>query len=62
LITGITGQNGAYPEDFLLDRGYESNVQLHAGIRTEVHLSNLEAKRDGGNARDYVRATWLTPQ
>lgn len=32
------------------------------GIEKEIRLGNLEAKRDWGHARDYVRAMWLMLQ
>ena len=33
LITGITGQDGSYLAEFLLDKGYE--VRIHTSILTE---------------------------
>lgn len=37
-------------------------AKIKAGIAKEVRLGNLEAKRDWGHARDYVRAMWLMLQ
>ena len=37
LITGVTGQDGAYLSHFLLDKGY----QVH-GVRRRVSTGNLE--------------------
>ncbi len=33
-------------------------ARIKLGLATEVRLGNLEAKRDWGHARDYVRAMW----
>ena len=53
LITGVTGQDGAYLARFLLDKGYEvhgmvrhsssANLQLIEGLpwRTELHQAYL---------------------
>jgi GDPmannose 4,6-dehydratase len=51
-------------------RGYEfvtrkitSGVaRIVAGRAKELHLGNLQAKRDWGHAREYVRAMWLMLQ
>ena len=37
-------------------------AQIAAGKSKELKLGNLEAKRDWGHARDYVRAMWLMVQ
>jgi GDPmannose 4,6-dehydratase len=37
-------------------------ARIAAGLATELHLGNLEAKRDWGHAREYVRAMWLMLQ
>jgi len=37
-------------------------AQIAAGKATEVRLGNLEAKRDWGHSKDYVRAMWLMLQ
>jgi GDPmannose 4,6-dehydratase len=36
--------------------------KIKLGIENEVRLGNLEAKRDWGHSRDYVRAMWLMLQ
>ena len=36
LITGITGQDGAYLAEFLLDKGYEVPLKLHYGDLTDA--------------------------
>jgi GDPmannose 4,6-dehydratase len=37
-------------------------AKIKLGIQKEVRLGNLEAKRDWGHARDYVKAMWLMLQ
>jgi GDPmannose 4,6-dehydratase len=37
-------------------------ARIAAGKERELHLGNLEAGRDWGHARDYVRAMWLMLQ
>ncbi|HPT27739.1 MAG TPA: GDP-mannose 4,6-dehydratase, partial [Bryobacteraceae bacterium] len=37
-------------------------ARIAAGLETELRLGNLEAERDWGHSRDYVRAMWLMLQ
>jgi len=37
-------------------------AKIKAGLASEVRLGNLDAKRDWGHSRDYVRAMWLMLQ
>lgn len=37
-------------------------AKIKLGLQKEVRLGNLEAKRDWGHARDYVKAMWLMLQ
>lgn len=37
-------------------------AKIELGLEKELHLGNLEAKRDWGHARDYVQAMWLMLQ
>jgi len=37
-------------------------AKIKLGIEKEIRLGNLDAKRDWGHARDYVRAMWLMLQ
>ncbi len=37
-------------------------AKIKLGLAKEVHLGNLEARRDWGHAREYVRAMWLMLQ
>jgi len=102
LITGITGQDGSYLAEFLLEKGYEvhgikrraslfntarvdhiyqdphavnRNFFLHYGDLTDSanltrivqqtqpdEIYNLDAMRDWGHAKDYVRMQWLMLQ
>jgi GDPmannose 4,6-dehydratase len=35
---------------------------IHLGIQEKLFLGNLDAKRDWGHARDYVRGMWMILQ
>ncbi len=37
-------------------------ARIKLGLAKEVHLGNLEARRDWGHAREYVQAMWLMLQ
>jgi GDPmannose 4,6-dehydratase len=37
-------------------------ARIHVGIEECLYLGNLDARRDWGHARDYVRAQWLMLQ
>jgi GDPmannose 4,6-dehydratase len=37
-------------------------AKIKLGIENEIRLGNLDARRDWGHARDYVRAMWLMLQ
>lgn len=37
-------------------------AKVKLGLENEIRLGNMEAKRDWGHARDYVRAMWLMLQ
>jgi GDPmannose 4,6-dehydratase len=37
-------------------------AKISLGMEKEIRLGNLEAKRDWGYARDYIRAMWLMLQ
>jgi GDPmannose 4,6-dehydratase len=37
-------------------------ARIKMGLETELRLGNLDAKRDWGHARDYVRAMWMMLQ
>ena len=40
LITGVTGQDGSYLSEFLLEKNYE----VHGMIRSEEHTSELQSR------------------
>jgi len=48
--------------EFVTRKISSAAAKIKLGIDNEVHLGNLEAKRDWGHARDYVRAMWLMLQ
>jgi GDPmannose 4,6-dehydratase len=50
------------PLDFLPRKVTRGTAEIAAGLRTELVLGNLEARRDWGYAPDYVRAMWLVLQ
>ena len=37
-------------------------ARIKLGMANELRLGNIDAKRDWGHARDYVRAMWLMPR
>lgn len=37
-------------------------ARIRVGLQAELHLGNLNAKRDWGHAKDYVRMQWLMLQ
>ena len=37
-------------------------AKIKLGIEKKIKLGNLEAKRDWGHAKDYVKAMWLMLQ
>jgi len=48
--------------EFVTRKISNSVARIHAGLDTELRLGNLDAKRDWGHARDYVRAMWMMLQ
>ncbi|HEV8540570.1 MAG TPA: GDP-mannose 4,6-dehydratase [Nitrospiraceae bacterium] len=67
---GIKASSGILYNHESPRRGYEfvtRKISSHAakiklGLAKEVRLGNLEARRDWGHAREYVRAMWLMLQ
>ena len=49
-------------ETFVSRKITRALARIRAGLEDTVHLGNLDAKRDWGHARDYVRAQWLMLQ
>jgi len=48
--------------EFVTRKITDGVARIKLGLAKEVPLGNLEAKRDWGHARDYVRAMWLMLQ
>jgi GDPmannose 4,6-dehydratase len=49
-------------ETFVTRKVTRALARIVLGIQDCVHLGNLDARRDWGHAKDYVRATWLMLQ
>jgi len=49
-------------ETFVSRKITRALTRIHVGLQDVLHLGNLDAKRDWGHARDYVRAQWLMLQ
>jgi len=47
---------------FVTKKVTSSVARIAAGLQDKILLGNLEAKRDWGHARDYIRAMWLMLQ
>ncbi|MEJ2485520.1 MAG: GDP-mannose 4,6-dehydratase [Anaerolineales bacterium] len=48
--------------EFVTRKITDGVAKIKAGLQTELRLGNLEARRDWGYAKDYVRAMWLMLQ
>lgn len=48
--------------EFVTRKITRAAVRIAAGLQDHVALGNLDAKRDWGHAKDYVRAMWLMLQ
>lgn len=49
-------------ETFVSRKITRALARISAGLQDILHLGNLDARRDWGHARDYVRAQWLMLQ
>jgi GDPmannose 4,6-dehydratase len=49
-------------ETFVSRKITRALARIHVGLQETLHLGNLDARRDWGHARDYVRAQWLMLQ
>jgi GDPmannose 4,6-dehydratase len=49
-------------ETFVTRKITRAVAAIHLGIQDRLYLGNLDAKRDWGHARDYVRGMWLILQ
>ena len=48
--------------NFVTSKVVKTAVQIKRGIKDELALGNLDATRDWGHARDYVKAMWIILQ
>lgn len=48
--------------EFVTRKITDGAARIKLGMATELHLGNLDSRRDWGHARDYVRAMWLMLQ
>jgi GDPmannose 4,6-dehydratase len=49
-------------ETFVTRKITRAVAAIHLGIQQRLYLGNLDAKRDWGHARDYVRGMWMMLQ
>jgi GDPmannose 4,6-dehydratase len=49
-------------ETFVTRKITRAVAAIHLGVQERLYLGNLDAKRDWGHARDYVRGMWLMLQ
>ncbi len=49
-------------ETFVTRKITRGLAQIVAGLENNIYLGNLDAKRDWGHARDYVRGMWMILQ
>ena len=48
--------------EFVTRKVTDSVARIKLGLATELRLGNVDAKRDWGHSKDYVRAMWLMLQ
>jgi GDPmannose 4,6-dehydratase len=48
--------------NFVTNKVVKGAVEIKLGIKTELHLGNLDSTRDWGHAKDYVKAMWMMLQ
>lgn len=49
-------------ETFVTRKITRAAARIHLGLQDKIYLGNLDAKRDWGHARDYVKGMWLMLQ
>jgi len=49
-------------QNFVTRKITQAAVRIKLGIQKDIHLGNLDAKRDWGFAGDYVKAMWMIMQ
>ena len=63
---GLHGSNGILfnhespwrGDDFVTQKIIKGVADIHKGKKTKISLGNLDAKRDWGHAKDYVKGMW----
>jgi GDPmannose 4,6-dehydratase len=48
--------------NFVTSKIVKGAVEIKVGKQTELYMGNLDARRDWGHAKDYVKAMWLMLQ
>ena len=48
--------------EFVTRKVTDAVARIKLGLKSELRLGNIDAKRDWGHSRDYVRAMWLMLQ
>ena len=48
--------------EFVTRKVTDAVARIKLGLKQELRLGNIDAKRDWGHSRDYVRAMWLMLQ
>ena len=48
--------------NFVTNKVVKGAVEIKLGLKSELSLGNLEATRDWGHAKDYVKAMWMILQ
>jgi GDPmannose 4,6-dehydratase len=48
--------------NFVTNKVVKSAVRIKLGLQDKLHLGNLDATRDWGHAKDYVKAMWMMLQ
>ena len=49
-------------ETFVTPKITRSTARIALGLQDKIYLGNLDAKRDWGHAKDYVRMMWMILQ
>jgi GDPmannose 4,6-dehydratase len=48
--------------NFVTNKVVKAAIRIKLGLQDKLHLGNLDATRDWGHAKDYVKAMWLMLQ
>ena len=48
--------------NFVTNKVVKAAVRIKLGLQNDLHLGNLDATRDWGHAKDYVKAMWMMLQ